>query len=181
MDGTVLVLDAEAGQIVDQATPLLTLADLSDLIVEADVDEAYATQIAVGQPAVLQLAGETDTRDGQIDFVSRQVDVGDRRPRRQDRLRGSGRRARGTDRGRANIIVDQREAALTVPRTALRPDGSVTGVFVVEDGAARLQPVTVVEWPAARLIVTTGLAEGDVVITDATGIAEGQAVVVEQP
>jgi hypothetical protein len=81
----------------------------------------------------------------------------------------------------ANIIVDQREAALTVPRTALRPDGSATGVFVVEDGAARLQPVTVVEWPAARLIVTTGLAEGDMVITDATGIAEGQAVVVEQP
>jgi RND family efflux transporter MFP subunit len=180
MDGTVLALDAEAGQIVDQATPLLTLADLSDLIVEADVDEAYATQIAVGQPAVLQLAGETDTRDGQIDFVSRQVDVD---------TGGLAVRIGFADPVVAlvgltvavNIIVDRREAALTVPRTALRPDGSVIGVFVVEDGAARLQPVTVVEWPAARLIVTTGLAEGNVVITDATGIAEGQAVVVEQP
>jgi hypothetical protein len=58
----------------------------------------------------------------------------------------------------ANIIVDQREGVLTVPRTALRPDGSATGVFVVEDGAARLQPVTLVEWPAARLIVTSGLS-----------------------
>jgi multidrug resistance efflux pump len=59
MNGTVLILDAEVGQIADQATPILTLADLSDLIVEADVDEAYATQINEGQPAVLQLAGET--------------------------------------------------------------------------------------------------------------------------
>lgn len=179
-DGTVLMLEAEVGQIADQATPLLTLADLSDLIVEADVDEAYAAQISVGQPALLQLAGETDTRDGQIDFVSRQVDAA---------TGGLAVRIGFADPVAApvgltlvvNIIVDQREAALTVPRTALRPDGSATGVFVVEDGAARLQPLTVVEWPAARLIVTSGLAEGDMVITDATGIAAGQAVFVEQP
>jgi multidrug efflux pump subunit AcrA (membrane-fusion protein) len=79
-----------------------------------------------------------------------------------------------------NIIVDQRDAALTVPRTALRPDGSATGVFVVEDGVARLQPVTLVEWPAARLIVTSGLSEGDARDRRRDGIAEGQAVVVDQ-
>jgi len=180
MGGTILVLDAEAGQIVDLATPLLTLADLSDLIVEANVDEAYATQISADQPAVLQLAGETDTRDGQVEFASRQVDVA---------TGGLAVRIGFADPVVApvgltvavNIIVDQRDAALTVPRTALRPDGSATGVFVVEDGAARLQPVAVVEWPAARLIVTSGLAEGDAVITEATGVAEGQAVVVAQP
>jgi RND family efflux transporter MFP subunit len=180
MNGTVLILDAEVGQIADQATPILTLADLSDLIVEADVDEAYATQINEGQPAVLQLSGETGTRDGDVTFVSRQVDVA---------TGGLAVRIGFADpvdapvglTVAANIIVDQREAALTVPRTALRPDGSATGVFVVEDGAARLQPVTLVEWPAARLIVTSGLSEGDLVITDATDIAEGQAVVVEQP
>jgi RND family efflux transporter MFP subunit len=180
MGGTILVLDAEAGQIADQSTPLLTLADLSDLIVEADVDEAYATQIAVGQPALLQLAGETDTRDGQIDFVSRQVDAATGGLVVRIGFAAPADAPVGLTVA-ANIIVEQREGALTVPRTALRPDGSATTVFVVEDGAARLQPVTVVEWPAARLIVTTGLAEGDMVITDATGIAEGQAVVVEQP
>ena len=180
MDGTVLALEAEAGQIVDPAATLLTLADLGDLIVEADVDETYATQISVGQPAVLQLVGETGTRDGQVDFVSRQVDVA---------TGGLAVRISFDDpvdapvglTVAANIIVDRRDAALTVPRTALRSGADGTGVFVVEDGAARLRPVTVVEWPAARLVVTSGLAEGDVVITDATGIAEGQAVVVEQP
>jgi hypothetical protein len=55
------------------------------------------------------------------------------------------------------------------------------GIFVVSDGVALFQPLTVVDWPAARLIVTAGLAEGDVVITDATGIKDGQAVLVGQP
>lgn len=180
IDGTILVLDAEVGQIADQATPLLTLADMSDLIVEADVDEAYATQIAVGQSAVLRLAGETDPRDGEVDFVSRQVDAA---------TGGLAVRIGFADpvdapiglTVAANIIVDQLEAALTVPRTALHSDGGATGVFVVADGAARFQPVTVVDWPAARLIVKSGLSEGDVVVTEATGIAEGQALVVDGP
>jgi hypothetical protein len=66
----------KAGQIVDPATPLLTPADLGDLIVEADVDETYATQISAGQPAVLKLVGKSGTRNRHVDFVSRQVDVG---------------------------------------------------------------------------------------------------------
>jgi RND family efflux transporter MFP subunit len=180
MDGTVLVLDAEVGQIADQATPLLTLADLSDLIVEADVDEAYATQIVAGQPAVLQLAGETGTRDSHVTLVSQQVDVA---------TGGLAVRIGFEDPLDApvgltvavNIIVEQHDAALTVPRTALQYGAGGTGVYVVADGAARLQPVTVVNWPAARLIVTSGLREGDMVIADATDITEGQAVAMDGP
>jgi RND family efflux transporter MFP subunit len=180
MRGTVLVLESEVGQIVDTATPLLTLADLSALVVEADVDEAYATQIAPGQRAVMRLAGETDTRYGHVSFVSRLVDV-----------TTGGLAARiGFDDPvtapvgltvAANIIVDARDAALTVPRTALDSAGDGTGVFVVREGAAHFLPVTVVDWPAARLIVTSGLTEGDVVITDAAGIVEGQTVTVDRP
>ncbi|WP_241239692.1 efflux RND transporter periplasmic adaptor subunit [Silicimonas algicola] len=180
MRGTVLVLEAEQGQIVDPATPLLTLADLSELMVEADVDEAYATQIGPDQRAVLQLAGETDLRDGHVSFVSRQVDVA---------TGGLAVRIAFDDpvaapvglTVAANIIVDQRDEALTVPRTALKSDGDATGVYVVGDGAARFRPTTVVDWPAARLVVTSGLTEGDAVVIDAEGIAEGQAVSVEQP
>jgi RND family efflux transporter MFP subunit len=64
--GTIVALDAEMGQLTGPTVPLLTLADLSDLVVEADVDEAYARQIAPDQPAVLQLAGETATHPGHV-------------------------------------------------------------------------------------------------------------------
>jgi membrane fusion protein (multidrug efflux system) len=80
-----------------------------------------------------------------------------------------------------NIVVEQREAALTVPRTALETGAQGTGVFLVQDGTARFAPVTVVDWPAARLIVTDGLSDGDVLIMDAAGIADRQAVAAERP
>lgn len=177
VSGTIVELDAENGQIVGPTTRLLTLADLSEVVVEADVDEAYATQIAVDQQAVLQLAGETGTREGHVSFVSNRVD---------EATGGLAVKIRLDDPASApigltvttNIVVGRLDAALTVPRTALL---NGNGVFVVGDGVARLQPVTVVDWPAARLIVTSGLAEGDAVITDATGIKNDQAVVADQP
>jgi RND family efflux transporter MFP subunit len=178
--GSVLALDAELGQIVGPSIPLLTLADLGNLMVEADVDESYAMQIAVDQPAALQLAGETSVRDGRVSFVSTRVDAA---------TGGLGVRVVFDDPVTApigltvalNIIVDRRDAALTVPRTALLTDAEGTGVFVVREGVAQRHPLSVLDWPAARLIVTGGLEEGDLVITDTTGIADGQTVAVDRP
>lgn len=173
--GTVLVLNVDQGQAVTPSTVLLTLADLGDLVVETDVDETYATQIARGQPAVLQLSGETGTRAGHVSFVSARVDVA---------TGGLAVKIAFDDPVTApvgltvttNIVVDSREAALSVPRTAIVTGQGGTAVFVAEDGIARLRPVTVVDWPAARLIVTAGLAPGDAVIAEATGLADGQPV-----
>lgn len=175
--GTVLELDAEEGQIVGPTSRLLTLADLSKILVEADVDEAYATQIIVGQPAVLQLAGNTGTHQGHVSFVSNRVDEATGGLAIKISFDAPVAAPVGLT-VTTNIIVDQRDAALTVPRTAL-----VNGdaVFVVADGVAQLHPVTVLEWPAARLIATAGLDEGNAVIVDATGISDGQPVAVDEP
>jgi RND family efflux transporter MFP subunit len=178
--GDVLVLAVDPGQSVDPSVVLMTLADLTDLLVETDVDEGYATQISRGQLAVLQLAGEGEARPGRVGFVSSRVDV----------ATGGLALKLMFDEGveapigltvTANIVVDQQDAALTLPRTALVPKDAVEGVFLVKDGTARFQAVEVVDWPAARLIVTKGLAVGDAMIVDGTGIEAGQAVRVMAP
>ena len=175
--GTVLELDAEAGQIVGPSARLLTLADLTELVVEADVDEAYATQIAVNLPAIVQLAGESTTREGHVSFVSNRVDEATGGLAIKIAFDSPVSAPIGLTVA-TNIIVEQRETALTVQRTALL---NGDGVFVVSDDVAELRPVTVVDWPAARLIVTGGLEAGEAVIVDATGIADGQTVAVDQP
>jgi RND family efflux transporter MFP subunit len=180
ISGTVLALHVETGQSVDPSTRLLTIADLTGLVVETDVDEAYATQIRAGLPTVLQLAGETIVRQGQVRFVSQRVDAA---------TGGLGVQLEFTEAVTApvgltvtaNITVEQQDAAFSVPRAAVVPIDAGTGVFVVTDGMAKSRAVTVIDWPAARLIVTDGLAVGEIVITDATGISHGQAVRVEQP
>ena len=170
--GTIVALDAEVGQIADMATVLMTLADLDELNVETDVDETYANQVAVGQRAILRFAGETQTRTGAVRTVAGRVDAAT-----------GGLSVRiGFDTAviapigltvTANIVVDQRDAALTVPRTALVSEDGTTAVFLARDGSARLQPVSVIDWPAARLVVTEGLSPGDWVITDAAGLSDG--------
>lgn len=175
--GTVLELDVEMGQAVSPSTRLLTLADLSELVVEADVDEAYATQIETGQPAVLQLAGQTGTHDGHVSYVSNRVNAATGGLAIEISFDEAVRAPIGLTVA-TNIIVEKRDAALTVPRTALVNGNAV---FVVVDGVAEARSVSVVDWPAARLIATDGLVEGDVVIVDAAGIADGQDVSVERP
>jgi len=177
LSGTVLVLAAEPGQIVDLSTVLMTITDLGQLVVETDVDEAYSTQIKLGQPAVLQLSGEAEVRAGKVSFVSQRVDQatgGLAVELTPDTVLSAPVGLTVT----ANIIVDDRASAITVPRAALVRDATGDRILLVAGGIARLRPVTVIDWPAARLIVTEGLSVGDVVIVDATGITDGQAVAV---
>jgi multidrug efflux pump subunit AcrA (membrane-fusion protein) len=127
------------------------------------VDEACATQVALNQSEFLQLTEETDTRQGHVSCVSPPLDVDtgglavkmafDRAVKAPVSLTVS-----------TNVIVERSNAALSIPRTALPTGMQDPGIFVIEDGMARLRPVTVIDWPAARLIVTAGLAVGDVVM-----------------
>jgi RND family efflux transporter MFP subunit len=175
MSGTVMTRAVDPGQLIDPSTPLFTLADVSELRVEADVDEAYATHIAVGQAAQLQLVGRRDNLPGAVSFVAPRVDL---------ETGGLGIQIGFDDplsapiglTVTANIVVDQQEA-LTVPRSAL----SGQAVFVLVDERAVLTPVTVIDWPAARLIVTKGLTPGDQIIVDSTGLSDGQAVTLGEP
>lgn len=175
LSGSVLVLAVEPGQIVDLSTVLMTITDLGELVVKTDVDESYATQIKVGQPAALKLSGEAEVWAGKVSFVSQRV----------DQATGGLAVELTPDAGltapvgltvTANITVDDRAAAITVPRAALVRDAAGDRVLIVGEGVARQRPVTVIDWPAARLIVTKGLSVDDVVIADPTGIVDGQAV-----
>ncbi len=173
--GTITARSVDPGQLVDTATVLFTLADTSTLLVETDVDEAYATRIALDQEAMLQLVGSRDTLGAKVVFVSPRVDpqTGGLAVKLSPDVTLQAPIGLTVT---ANIVVSRQEA-LTVPRTALQGDA----VFRLIDGHAVLTPVKVTDWPAARLIVTEGLAAGDLVITDSTGLTDGAAVVLETP
>ncbi len=176
--GTVVASEADVGQTVDPATVLFTLADLGQLIVETDVDEAYAVQIAVGQPVVLQIVGEAEMRTGKVSFVAPRV----------NEASGALAVKLAFDRAitapvgltvTANITVDSQDAAISIPRAAVVSVGGEDSVFVLAGPVVQQRDVLVVPWPAARLMVSSGLAVGEKVIVDATGLVDGQSVTVD--
>ena len=178
--GTILTRSVEPGQVIDLSTPLFTIADLSDLIVETDVDEVYATQIRPEMPALLRLAGETDNLEGTVYFVAPLVDAA---------TGGLDVKIRFTEPRQvpvgltvtANIIIDQQDAAISAPRSAIISNTTGSTVFLLENGLATQTPVTVLDWPAERLLVTEGLDAGDQLIMDASGLSDGQRVKATSP
>ena len=172
ISGTIIQRNVDPGQYIDPSTVLFTLSDLTILVIETNVDEAYATQIAVGQSATMQLVGTTGTIAGKVSFVSPRVDSSTGGLNVKITPLKPSKAPVGLT-VTANIVVEEDPNALTVPRTAMTIGPAV---FVLRAGKAVKTPVDVIDWPASRVIVTKGLAEGDVLIANAAGITDGQAV-----
>lgn len=172
-DGTIITRAVEPGAMVDMSTTLFTLADLTDLVVEADIDEIYAAQITEGLKAVLQPAGMSRNLDGEVSFAAPRID-----PTTGGRLiRLTFEAEQDLPVGLTvaiNIVVDQQDEALTLPRAALTFTEGRASAMVLRDGIAVETPVDVIDWPADRLIVTDGLQAGDQVIL--TPVMAGEAV-----
>jgi RND family efflux transporter MFP subunit len=189
--GTVLRKDAEVGEIVAPSsagggltrTAIVTMADLSTLEVEVDVNEAYIAQVSNGQPARITLDAYPDTSfsgrvrqvvptaDRQKATVLVKVSILDHDPRILPEMG-------------AKVVFDARGAAAqAAPRRVFVPQAAVVGaggqafVWVVEDGKARRQNVDVGPQRGDRVEVRQGLAGGEsLVLAAPAGLKNGSRV-----
>ncbi len=178
LDGVVLDRAVDQGQLVDPQSNLFTVADLSELLVETDVDELYSSRITEGLEVLLQPVGESVARTGTVVFATPSVDP-----------TTGGRAIKiGFDDPvelpvgltvNANIIVSQQDNVLSLPRSAIVTEGHVSHVMVIEDGVVVERQVEFSDWPAERVIVTDGVAEGELVVLDPAAVTPGQEVEAE--
>lgn len=173
--GTLLSRNVEPGQVIDTQTNLFTVADMRSIVVEADVDELYAAEMTEGLPARLRPTGMPSAVEGRVSFVAPSIDstTGGRR------VRLSFDEPLELPVGltvEVNIVVEDTDSAISVPRGAVVGTGDQAHVLISEGGVAMRRPVSVLDWPAERLLVTNGLAPGDRVILDPTGLADGEPV-----
>lgn len=76
MDGTVIDLDLQAGEVVVAGTPVMTLADLSGWLVKTDnLSELEVAQVAVGQPVEITLDALPDVvLDGEVSYINQRFE-----------------------------------------------------------------------------------------------------------
>jgi RND family efflux transporter MFP subunit len=176
--GTVLRKDAEVGEVVAPSVgggltrgAVVTMADLSTLEVEVDVNEAYIARIASGRPARITLDAYPDTTfrgevrqvvptaDRQRATVQVKVSILDHDPRilpemgaKVDFLEPPKPAASGDAAARASIRV---------PSTAVRSDASGSYVWLVRDGRLTKRTVTTGPVSGGFLEVRSGLSGGE--------------------
>ncbi len=161
IDGIVASLAQQQRSSVAENAPLLTVVDLSQLEIEFQVAETYASEIKPGMKAEAQIDGRKlsatvvgispEVRSGQV--------IG--------RVRFEGTQPQGlrqNQRGAVRVVLDERARALKFERGPGIDEGQ-TSVYVVDGNTARRLPVQLGAMSIAEAEVLGGLKEGDQVIT----------------
>ena len=190
--GTVLRKDAEVGEMVAPSsagggltrTAIVTMADLSTLEVEVDVNEAYIAQVRTAQPCRITLDAYPDTSfsgavrqvvptaDRQKATVQVKVSILDHDPRILPEMGAKVEFTRGEGDAMANA-----PRRVLVPSNAVTQAGDGARVWVIEDEKASARTVDVGPARGNQVEIRRGLTGGEQVVLDApAGIKEGARV-----
>lgn len=178
MDGVIVTKLVERGQIIASGissasggTPLLNLADTSQLFVSAEIDESDIGKVQDGQAVSISVdAHEHQAFEGRVVRVAPRgeesqnvtifrvkIEVTD--PRREQLLLGMT--------AQVHVVVASVENAVLVPNTALKMNGDQLGVLLppeTEGGEPRFQPVRRGRTDGVVTEVLDGLTGGESVL-----------------
>jgi RND family efflux transporter MFP subunit len=175
----------EAGESVNPGTELFTVVNAQQLELAGQVPVDAAARVRVGQPVRFTLQAEPDRElRGEVARIDPTADPQTRRVGLYVRLENPGNRIIGGQFARGRIVGD-RVAAVVVPQTAVRQEGQMFYVLVIENDRIARREVTVMATDEARGISgVDGVRAGEqVIIAPGAQIAPGTLVTVggDQP
>ena len=148
--------------------PVVVVADLRQLKLEAGVSELEAGRLKVGLPAAIAVQAKPgETFDGQLAAIVPEVDKSNRHFRIEVRVANADGALLAGMYATARLVVSSAKDVLTLPREAVASrDGKR---FVLKVDGDKASPVAVVEGLSdGRLVqIVSGLQAGDQVISDA--------------
>jgi RND family efflux transporter MFP subunit len=178
--GTVLRKDAEVGEVVAPSVgggltrgAVVTIADLSTLEVEVDVNEAYIGRVRSGLPARITLDAYPDTTfrgavrqvvptaDRQRATVQVKVSITDHDPRILPEM-GAKVDFLAPDTTRAGAVA---RPVIRVPSAAVKTDAGASVVWIVREGRLIRRPVETGPVSGGFLEVRSGLNGGEQILT----------------
>jgi cobalt-zinc-cadmium efflux system membrane fusion protein len=175
--GVVLDVSTASGELqrsLDNATPIATIADISDVWILADLYPRDVQSVRRGQPVEVRVNGYPDTTfRGVVDNISDAVDpqtltlkVRVVLPNPHHRLK--------PQMYATVAITDQSRNAIVVPATAVIRDGVSTYVYVqTSENKYQHRDVRVGEAHDATVEITGGLKEGDRVVSTGAELLRG--------
>jgi HlyD family secretion protein len=186
--GRVLRVFQESEGVVTLGTPLLELADPSDLEVVVDVLTTDAVQIASGATVWFERWGGAEAVQGRVRLVEpsaftkisalgieeQRVNVIIDVVSHNERWRAVGDGYRVD----ARIVIFQADDVVQVPLGALFRDGEMWAVFTVSQGRARKRVIHLSRRGGATALVDQGLAPGESVIVYPSDAVQDEARVV---
>jgi len=175
--GVILERLVDPGQTVGLESIIYRLADLSSPEVTIEVDEIYAAEIRPGIEAMISLPGQNRQLRAKVLHVEPRVDPAT--GARDVRL-GLVDAAIDAPSGltvTVNLVIEKRDRAISVPRSAIIQSGSGAKVRVIgDDNVVIERPISFVDWPAEEVIVTSGIKPGERILADPDSAQPGEKI-----
>lgn len=172
-------VDGQVGQlfIAERATvakdaQLLSVIDLSALVVEMKVPESFARDLGIGMGG--EITGNGNTWKGLVSAISPEVVNGEVAAR----LRFDGetpKQLRQNQRLSVRILLDKRDNVLTVQRGSFVDESGGSYAYLVRDGVAEKHPIRVGANSIDKVEILDGLKEGDRIVISGTDSFKGAA------
>jgi membrane fusion protein (multidrug efflux system) len=162
--GRVGVRQVSEGAFVTPETPLITLQDISRIKVDFPLPERYSGEVRTGQKFTFTVAGNGQAFEGVVTVLEPAIDA----ETRSLLVRGTCAVPQGLQPGgfaEVTLTLDGLANGFLVPSQAIVPSAQGQGVYLIENGRAKLQPVEIGIRTDDRVQILRGVKEGDVVAT----------------
>lgn len=176
MAGIILVRPVDEGQVISPETTLFQLGSRGAFEVHADVDEVYADTLRPGMAARAAVSGSDEVFVVSISEVSPRIDpsTGGRLVKLAPADLMDLPPGRSVD---VTIIIEQLEAAISIPRDAVIGAASAPSVFVAGPGGrVSKRAVRIRDWPSLNAVVEAGLASGEMLVLEPGDVLPGARV-----
>ncbi|HEU4787167.1 MAG TPA: efflux RND transporter periplasmic adaptor subunit, partial [Gemmatimonadaceae bacterium] len=178
--GVIVERNFDAGNLVGPGTgkPVVAVADMRALKLEAGVSELDAGRLKVGMPARVTLtAKQGEVYDGRLVALAPEVDPRNRHFQIEIRVENRGQELLSGMYAVARLVVNRATGVVAVPREAIFSRGSARSVYLLDGNKVTIVPVREGLSDGTRVQITSGLKAGDVIVADARReVAEGARV-----
>ena len=175
--GVILDRPVDPGQTVALDSIIYRLADLSRPEVTVEVDEVYAAEVRPGMMALVSVPGQPRPIAATVAHIEPRVDPATGARDVRLILNDAAVDAPAGLTVTVNLVIERRERAVSVPRSAIIQSGGDARVLVVtRGGIVAERRIGFIDWPAESVIVTSGLQPGERILSDPDAATPGEKV-----
>jgi len=169
IDGVVVERHFDAGSLVGPGDdPVVVVADLRVMKLEAGVSELEAGRLRVGMPARVEAqARPGDVFEGRVAAIAPEVDARNRHFRIEVRINNPNARLLSGMYGSATIPMERADQVVAVPRDAVVTRDGKRVAIRIEGDTVREVPVTEGLSDGRLVQISSGLQPGDTILSDA--------------
>ncbi|MCF8253474.1 MAG: efflux RND transporter periplasmic adaptor subunit [Bacteroidia bacterium] len=166
-NGIVTAKLSEVGAFAAPGVPLLQITDISILKFTVNVPENDLSQFRLNQSYTITADAYSEISiNGKNTMIGSKANIGSSFPVQFNLKNTSDLKIKSGMFGKVNLENFNQEKGIIIPSSAMQGTEIQAQVFVVRNGKANLQNITILRKIQNNLVVSSGLNEGDIVVTN---------------